>query len=275
MNSEQSRTMSTLTINRFTSSPNGLHKHQGGLTLVEIMVAITLSLLLLAGVMQIFISSKASYNLQNGIGRLQENARFATDILADSIGMAGMFTNYGNVPPFGPFTQANVGDNVTENATLGMTTANGNASDTIEVNFQAATDCLGNPTAGTVTNRFFLNGTNLMCLGNGNATAGIIAEGIESLQVLYGEDTDGDGTANRYVSAANLTWTVSNGNTIPANTVTSVRIAVLASSVSSVSGAADTNSYALLNAEPIGPIGDNLYRRVYTRTILLRNPYSS
>ena len=253
-------------------SHHRLHR-QAGLTLVEIMVAVTLSLVLLAGVMQIFIGSKSAYNLQNGIGRLQENARFATDILANSIGLAGMTTSYPSVPGFGPFTQANVSDNVTENAALGTSTANGNASDIIEVNFEGTVDCLGNPTGGTVTNRFFLNGSNLMCLGNGAVAAGVIAEGIDSLQILYGEDTDDDGAANRYVSANNLAWTVSGGNTVPANTVTSVRIAVLANSVSSVSGAVDNNAYALLNAQPIGPIGDNLYRRAYSRTILLRNPY--
>jgi len=31
-----------------------------------------------------------------------------------------------------------------------------------------------------------------------------LVEGVENMQLLYGEDTDGDGAANRYRSAANI-----------------------------------------------------------------------
>lgn len=236
---------------------------QRGFTLVEIMVSVTISLLLLAGVMQIFISSKASYNLQNGISRLHENARFATDILVQNIGMAGL-----NVSP--AIVSANTQDNATANATLGFTVTNGTASDTISVQYSSTpppVDCLGNPTAGTAIDRYYLDGTNLMCLGNGTAPAGtanpgVLAEGVENMQILYGIDTDDDDIANRYVIATNMG---------AVEDVVSVRIALLVNSVETVSGGTDSNLYSLLNTPTIGPIGDNLLRRVFTRTILLRN----
>lgn len=226
-----------------------------GFTLVEIMVAVTISLLLLAGVMQIFISSKAAYNLQSGVSRMHENARFASDILANNIGLAGY--NVTNA-----FTTANTQDNVTANATLGFSIANGTASDTIEISYESPLDCLGNATGGTATDRYYLNGTDLMCLGNGSNVAGILAEGIENLQFLYGEDTDDDDTANRYVNADNV---------VDFNDVVSVRMAFLANTVQTVSGANDTSIHILLNTPPIGPLNDNLMRRVFVRTVVLRN----
>lgn len=75
------------------------HNKQLGLTLVEVMVALTISLILLAGVGQIFVSSRQTYQMQDGMARLQENARFAMDLLArdirraDYAGCMGSFLN--------------------------------------------------------------------------------------------------------------------------------------------------------------------------------------
>jgi type IV pilus assembly protein PilW len=68
--------------------PNAQHRQQG-LTLVEIMVAVALSVILLTGVIQIFVGSKATYRLQDNIARLQENGRFALDFLTRDVRMAG------------------------------------------------------------------------------------------------------------------------------------------------------------------------------------------
>lgn len=62
---------------------------QKGLTLVEIMIAVTISLVLLAGIMQIFLSSKQSYNIQQALSRVQENARLVTDIMLRDVTAAG------------------------------------------------------------------------------------------------------------------------------------------------------------------------------------------
>ncbi|HEY5602338.1 MAG TPA: PilW family protein [Gammaproteobacteria bacterium] len=231
---------------------------QQGFTLVEIMISITLGLILLAGVMQIFLGSKQTYNLQSGVSRLQENARFALDILARNIAMAGYTTDPGSITAF---TAANTLDNSSANAGLGFTLASGAASDAVEINYESATDCLGNATGGTATDRYYIDGTNLMCLGNGSVTPGLIAEGIENMQILYGQDTDGDGATNIYLNA---------GNVVAANPVTSVRVALLVNTVNAVGGS-DAGVYVLLNAPPVGPFGDALIRQVYTRTITLRN----
>jgi len=62
---------------------------QSGLSLVELMVAMVISLLLLAGVIQIFLGSKQSYTVNEGLSRLQENARFAFDRIGQDISASG------------------------------------------------------------------------------------------------------------------------------------------------------------------------------------------
>jgi type IV pilus assembly protein PilW len=63
-------------------------KRQSGLTLIELMVAMTIGLLLLAGTASLFISNKRIYREQDEMSRLQENARFALEALIRDIRMA-------------------------------------------------------------------------------------------------------------------------------------------------------------------------------------------
>ena len=67
-----------------------------GLSMVELMVAITIGMILLAGLMQIFINNKQAYRLQDNIGLLQENGRFAIEMLTGSIKLADHWG--GNTP---------------------------------------------------------------------------------------------------------------------------------------------------------------------------------
>lgn len=232
---------------------------QRGLSLIELMVAITISLILMAGVGKIYIGTKTSYNLQNGLGRLQENARYALDTLAHNIGQAGYTSSMTSLDKF---NSAESKENESENTTLDFTKANGTASDTIEINYTSGTDCLGNATGGTATDRYYIDGTTLMCLGNGAVTAGAIAEGIDNMQILYGEDTDDDDVPNVFVDANNVAdWT----------TIKGVRIALLASTDDMGTAASDSNTHILLNTPAIGPLNDAKLRRVFTRTILIRN----
>lgn len=93
-------------------------RRQYGLTLVEIMVAIAVSLVLLTGVIQIFAGTKATYRVQENLGRLQENGRFALDFLARDIRMAG-YTGCGS--GFGTITNTlNGGSGIFYNFTVGI-----------------------------------------------------------------------------------------------------------------------------------------------------------
>jgi len=68
--------------------PNKIFK-QSGLSLVELMVAVTIGLVLLTGVLQIYLGSKQTYRMQDALSRLQENGRIAIEMLQRDIRPAG------------------------------------------------------------------------------------------------------------------------------------------------------------------------------------------
>ncbi|MGH8250595.1 MAG: PilW family protein [Steroidobacteraceae bacterium] len=62
---------------------------QQGLSLVELMVAMALAVLLLAGVLSIFSSSKVTYLTNEKTARLQENGRVALELMVHDLRSAG------------------------------------------------------------------------------------------------------------------------------------------------------------------------------------------
>ena len=68
---------------------SSLHDLNRGFSLVELMVALVITLILLAGIGQIFLSSKKSFTIQNTLGRQQENGRYVLDTLAQDLRRAG------------------------------------------------------------------------------------------------------------------------------------------------------------------------------------------
>jgi type IV pilus assembly protein PilW len=88
-------------------------------------------------------------------------------------------------------------------------------------------------------------------------------EGVENMQILFGEDTAGaDTIADTYVDAATVTnW----------DNVVSVRIALLMRTVEEdFSTELNTNTYDLLGTN-FDPVDDHRRRRVFTNTIQIRN----
>ena len=66
-------------------------KHQSGLTLVEVLVAMVIGLFLLTGIAQAYLSNRVSYTFSEAISRIQENGRFALDTMTQDLRMAGFF----------------------------------------------------------------------------------------------------------------------------------------------------------------------------------------
>ena len=64
-------------------------KRQMGLSLIELMVAMLISLILLGGVLQVFLSSKDMYRTNTAVARVQEAGRFATEFIAFDVRQAG------------------------------------------------------------------------------------------------------------------------------------------------------------------------------------------
>jgi type IV pilus assembly protein PilW len=62
-----------------------------GLTLVEMMIAMTIGLVIVAGAFRIYTQSSQSYGIHEAQARLEENARYAYSILEPDLRMAGFW----------------------------------------------------------------------------------------------------------------------------------------------------------------------------------------
>jgi type IV pilus assembly protein PilW len=164
---------------------------QKGLSLIELMIAITLSIFITAAMISLFVNSKQNYRLNENMSRLQENARFAMAFLARDIRMS----DYRTCVTADRLATAIAGTN---NAGL-------NNSDTVTVIWQTNA-CGASATSDTM----------IYSIGNGSSGApalfrsvnGVnteLVEGIENLQILYGEDTDNDDAPNYFVDSASIT----------------------------------------------------------------------
>lgn len=313
---------------------------QAGMTLVEIMIALLIGAFLIGGILQIFINSKQTYKMQEGLSRLQENGRFAMEFITHDLRMAdywGCFANglggitnnlnsagdpdaYGYASGIegnqgtahGSNSALDLSDDITirgangsgilltitsanTSADLNATSHGFNANDLIFVTdcnnadiFQAtavtantishaaATGTPGN-TVATLSDTYDTD-TQLYKVSTikysiqpgesglpslfrkidaGAATE--LVEGVENMQILYGEDTDADSAPNYYVSVdsvANM------------NNVVSIRISLLVAS-------ADDNIVSqplpyTYNGGTTTP-ADRRLRRVFTSTIAMRN----
>jgi type IV pilus assembly protein PilW len=200
---------------------------QKGFTLIELMVAILIATLLMLGLVEIFGSARASYNLQEGLGRLQENARFANTFVARAVKETGYFPI---AEVLDPNTQLGFALDTTQiPAPIDQTIAQdggGTNSDTLAISTFTDRDCNGQPnpnldprgrpafyrklTVFSIAPSGFNNLPSLYMncsygpvgapLGGGGPGQPVV-QGVETLQVQYGIDTDValDENANAYV----------------------------------------------------------------------------
>jgi len=66
-----------------------IKRNSTGFSLIELMLALSLGVVVTAGIVQLFVGNSQTYNLLNGQARMQENARFALDFLSRSVRSAG------------------------------------------------------------------------------------------------------------------------------------------------------------------------------------------
>jgi len=324
-----------------TSITSTIHNRESGFTLIEMMIAMLLSVILLGGVVQISSSTKASYRTNEAVAQLQENGRFSTEILARDIRMADFWgcagkisrvTNNLNNAGSGYIDFSNGGVGGTEggalpdtlvlrsgfnsgiqveapygpqpSANIKVTANNGlNQFDIVVVSDCTSADIFqvsnATPGAGVLVHNRGVGdpgnynpmgnagcpGANAQCLskiydGDANVyrvqelvysiAAGAsgqpalfrnsdeLVDGIEDLQVLYGEDIDNSGSANRYVNADQV------GDM---NNVVSLRIALVVRSYEN--NITNGQTYDVLGTSRTST--DNRLRQVYTSTVSIRN----
>ena len=354
-----------------------------GFSLIEMMIAITIGMFILAAMVLAYTSGKQTYRVQENLSRVQENGRFALETIARDIRMAdysGCYSKSINInntlknptsyaynfnvgiegneatsatawtpildtsisgispsPKGGTdvitvrtaqgtgayVTQQPNGSSILVDPNSGLnqfdivlvtncsgtdafqiTSANPNTSGTLDHNTGVGTPgnstttlstCYGPTNQGggsacsgpsevlkVATMTYFIGTSS--CVGTGSCPAGTsslwrqtglynatsnppaeLAEGVDDLQILYGEDTDGDLTANKYVTANNV------GNM---KNVMSVRINLLLRTLdNNIASAVQTYVYPTAPDANSASItaSDKRLRRILTTVVTLRN----
>lgn len=65
-----------------------IFNNQSGLSIIELMIALVISLIVILGMLQLISSTRQSYSVQINLSRLQEDARFLTDTITRELRMA-------------------------------------------------------------------------------------------------------------------------------------------------------------------------------------------
>ncbi|MBW1945445.1 MAG: PilW family protein [Deltaproteobacteria bacterium] len=266
---------------------------ENGVTLVELLVAMTIGLVVMAAIYSTYISQQQQYLVQEQVSGMQQNLRASVYFIARETRMAGYDpTESGN------FALTNV-------------TLDGNGDSTIT--FQADFDDDGTLGADeTIAYSIFDSGADGITDlarndGGGNQ---LLAQGVESLGLAYAFDEDGDGELD--TSGGNVIWAVdTNGDNqldlnldtdgdgvinisddttpgngvlegvtlvalglpnVPLANIRAVKIWILARTDKVIRGFHDTDSY-VVGRRVITPVGDDnkFKRRLLTTTVRCRN----
>lgn len=248
---------------------------QCGASLIEVMVSLLIVSLLMIAMVVIFLSGRASFIGQEQLGRLQENGRYAFNLMTKEIHRAGYRPEVWELPRLGfAFT-------------LNSVNGTGIGSDVIELQYEFDKDCFGafntatvpiTQPDGTVVNvpRFdqrlvsfsVVNNELLYSCSYGPVNGALavqinsaVADGVENLQIQYGEDLTNDLSVNSWVNAGG--W----NNLFD---VVAVRIAMAVRTPEQIRLDADTQTLDLYGLTTAAA-GDRRIRRVYSGQVSVRN----
>jgi type IV pilus assembly protein PilW len=314
-------------------------KNQRGMSLVELMVAMLISLFLTAGLFTMFSMSSSNVTTTSQFNQLQENGRIALAIMErdlSQLGFMGDATRLGislgntivsatavNVDCIGGGPNNASFPNAQQShfrllwgyeqgvgaGSLTCITPN-NKTDVIQIK-----RLIGPPAAVLTATRYYAaSNANNIVFFNGSAAAPSLAssrlweyqhhvyfirddgdipvlrrrtlsidngmnneeqlvEGIENMRILYGFDNNGDGTADSYMPAQNMTtlmWEWNNFNNINQRLV-ALRVFLLVRSSEEDRSYINDITYKL-GDKTIEPLNDNYRRKVVSTTIILKNP---
>lgn len=246
---------------------NKRRQHQG-FTLIEIMVSMLLGIFLLGGVMEIFLNTKQTYRVQDALGRLQENGRYAMEFIGRDIRM----TDHRGCPTTPPSLDPTVDpNNIPINGTEGAHAANRakDTPDSITVRWSLngclaasapldSNNCPTDLNKECSQNRAYTINTATKIL---NQNAAPLIEGVENMQIQYGADPDGDGAPNYYADFGTAGLDMSH--------VVAIRVSLLLRTIED-NVAANPLPYTFNGARDDTP-GDRRIRRVFSSTFALRN----
>lgn len=263
-----------------------------GYSLLEVLVAMVIGLFLLAGIATSYIQSKKSYLLRNDMSALEDNGRFALELITRIVEHTGYSPNGRDINEQFFITESSditpqtcpieLTSNVLKTSILRVI-SDDKKGDTLSTIFHADnivfTDCAGNAiqpscqlipgsrnsNESKVYNSFYLDHQNntLMCAGSRSAEAQVIAEGVENIQFLYGiKSLNNNKQISRYIKSSDLKgsdW----------SNVISVQIAILMRTLRKVKPQAEAKKFTLLNE--VIETNDRYQHAVFNTTIQIRN----
>jgi len=181
---------------------------QHGSSLISILIGILISTLTLAAAFVIYHQnqSKVTYIKSHGV-EAQDKRRIIVDIVKNHIAMAGYVEPSATMDSIVGLSDVNLGGAYITGA-ANVTGSGSVSSDTLAYRFQAPASGTINDCTETVVTAG-LNSLNSLDIqaSSGAEAFGLFCNGVElvngvqSFSVLYGEDTTGDGSVNRYVVA--------------------------------------------------------------------------
>lgn len=295
---------------------------QAGVTLVELMVSMTIGLFLIAAAIVVLVSAKSAYIAQSDSAQVLDTGRHAIDILSRTVRQAS-YLNWdgaGTAEPEAGDGPAVFGMDAKslKSRTAGVDaplTRSINGSDVLAVRFGGSgqgsngdgsvLNCagfgVGTGEAAGVNERgwsiFYVaedasGEPELYCKypGEDGWGAQAIARGVESFQVLYGLDSDGDGYPNSVVNATAIEGMAKSSSDPYAwwKNVVEVKVAVLVRGASPISADLPDASFDLfgepysaahatrdkgvrIRVSELPKAARNRTRKVFAATVWLRN----
>lgn len=185
------------------------HK-QYGISLIELMLAMTVSLFLMIGLGATYYVMRQNAIARSGLSQLQDQQRIAMTLIANAVQHAGYFSN-----PLTTTREAVFSTTPTPFTIIGQPLAGSDT--TLDVRYQSDSTvpmgtCLG-LSSGTTSyiDTFSVSANNTLdcseVVGNKNAVRQSLVSGVSSMSVVYGVDTDGDGSVNQYQAASTVSAT--------------------------------------------------------------------
>jgi len=280
---------------------------QRGFTLVELMVGLVLSLFIIGVAITYMVTSARTFRVQTNETLIQENARFALDVLTQNFRLAGLnpsnnFANTLEVIYSGakcPANESSTADDAAGNTACtkdGADNAIDNNSDRIAIDYVAdasrsavaivVNGCNSWPITVPARSEVRLASVfwsadidgdgvrSLYCqtynldTETAEGVALPLIDGVDRVQFQYGVDNDNDGLIERYQSFTNL----GAANSI---NVRSIRVAMLLNGGTNNDQNFDTElsaerTYTLLDA-PVSTFDDQVLRQTYSTTVLIPN----
>ena len=242
-------------------------RHECGMTLIELMVALTLGLMVMLLVGQVFYSNKTVFRSQAAQAEVQEKGRFAIRWISGQVRQAGyvdtsklangMAANFPiSSPPFASAGVVLLGGGETLNYRF-----YGNGDNQI-------IDCQGSPVASAAVYNFAIIRTanDEMTCTSASGTSTVVS-GVKQLVLEYGVDANSDNIPESYVPASGVTdWSA----------VRAIRVCMLVESdtqYTAPSGYSVTDCNG--SAYPAAGVSNNgKLARTFRTSIFLRNNLS-